>query len=434
MRILVTGAAGFIGSALLKSLIDDSAAPEIVAVDLTEPPAWAAAGPVHWICGGVDDCTVMDAIFRDEFDLVFHLSSVPGALAEADPRLGRRVNLHASLDLLERLAATSRCPRVVYASSIAVYGPSSGPVSSRTPPRPAITYGTHKRIVEIALADHSRRGEMSGISVRLPGIVARPGTAAGFGSAFMSELLHALAAGEPYCCPVSPGATMWWLSIVAAVNNLMHAAAIAHCGTIQLPALHLTVEDVVEGFAEADGMERASLVQYRPDERMEATYGRFPELDAAEERALGFTDDGSVATLIRNALAQAGKEWGDMQEGSRRSSCSLRRSHRRRRISQGTCDRTVGVPPFPRLRCCRAVAIWTAFRMTKGDSTSLKRGRRASCSGDLDRLLLIGPSSAGWVATSLAVTKPRRHLVIIPTGLSILRAHDVAISAGELRA
>jgi nucleoside-diphosphate-sugar epimerase len=305
MRILVTGAAGFIGSALSKSLIGDHSLPEIVAVDLAERPAWAAAGRVRWICGGVDDRAIMDAIFRAEFDLVFHLSSIPGALAESDPRLGRRVNLDASLDLLERLAATSRCPRVVYASSIAVYGPSSGPVGSRTPPRPAITYGAHKRMVEIALADHVRRGEMSGISVRLPGIVARPGPASGFGSAFMSELLHALAASEPYCCPVSPSATMWWLSISAAVNNLMHAGAIAHCGAVQLPALHLTIEEVVQGFPETCGAERASLIQYRPDDRIEATFGRFPELDVADERALGFADDGSVATLIRNALAQA---------------------------------------------------------------------------------------------------------------------------------
>ncbi len=305
MRILITGAAGFIGSALLKSLMGDPAVLEIVAVDLAERPAWAAAGRVRWICGGIDDRAVMDKIFRDEYDLVFHLSSIPGALAEADPRLGRRVNLDASLDLLERLAATSRCPRVVYASSIAVYGPSSDPVSSRTPPCPVITYGAHKRMVEIALADHTRRGEMSGISLRLPGIVARPGPATGFGSAFMSEFLHALAAGEPYCCPVSPSATAWWLSATQAVKNLVHAGAIAHCDAVQVPALCLTVEGIVDGIAEVYGAERASLIQYRPVDRIEATFGRFPELDVADERALGFTDDGSVAKLIMSALPQA---------------------------------------------------------------------------------------------------------------------------------
>jgi hypothetical protein len=97
---------------------------------------------------------------------------------------------------------------------------------------------------------------------------------------------------------------MWWLSVAQAVNNLIHAGAIAHCGAVQLPALHLTIEEVVKGFAETCGTERASLVQYRPDDRIEATFGRFPELDVAVERALGFTDDGSVATLIRSALAQ----------------------------------------------------------------------------------------------------------------------------------
>ena len=96
---------------------------------------------------------------------------------------------------------------------------------------------------------------------------------------------------------------MWWLSAVAAVNNLKHTGAIAHCGTVQLPALHLTIGEVVEAVAEVVGTVRTSLVQCRSDGRIEATFGRFPELDIADELALGFTDDGSVAMLIRNALA-----------------------------------------------------------------------------------------------------------------------------------
>ncbi len=96
---------------------------------------------------------------------------------------------------------------------------------------------------------------------------------------------------------------MWWLSIVQAVNSLIHAGAIAYCGVVQLPALRLTAAEIVDGLAEAFGKQRASLVRYCPDDRIEATFGRLPELDVTDERALGFADDGSAAMLIRNALA-----------------------------------------------------------------------------------------------------------------------------------
>ena len=119
-------------------------------------------------------------------------SAWPADWPSAEPALGRRVNLDASLTLFDRLRSAGGRPRVVYASSIAVYGDmGAGPVSSETPARPLITYGAHKRMVEIALSDLTRRGEASGIAVRLPGIVARPGVSTGLGSAFMSDLLHA---------------------------------------------------------------------------------------------------------------------------------------------------------------------------------------------------------------------------------------------------
>ncbi|CCD90718.1 conserved hypothetical protein [Bradyrhizobium sp. ORS 375] len=234
---------------------------------------------------------------------MFHLASIPGARAEAEPALGRRVNLDASLDLLQWLAVARQRPRVVYASSIAVYGPVADTVlSPRTEPRPATTYGAHKRMVEIAVADHTRRGELSGVSLRLPGIVARPRPVSGFGSAFMSELLHALAAGERYNCPVSAAATCWWLSQKAVVDHLVLAGTTDICGPLQLPALHLSVAEVVEGLVQLFGAERARLVSFAPDQRIEAVFGRYPPLDAQAEMALGFAHDGSVAAMITHAL------------------------------------------------------------------------------------------------------------------------------------
>ena len=177
MRILVTGAAGFLGRALLRTMASRAPDDEITALDVTANSSEAAApGQISWLSGAVDDREVMEKAGLQDFDIIYHLVSVPGALAEREPALGRRVNLDATLDLFDRLAASGRRPRVIYASSVAVYGEMEGrPIGADSPTRPTSTYGAHKRMAEIALADHSRRGGLSGIALRLPGLVARHG-------------------------------------------------------------------------------------------------------------------------------------------------------------------------------------------------------------------------------------------------------------------
>jgi nucleoside-diphosphate-sugar epimerase len=304
LRTLVTGAAGFIGARLLKSLLVDPSVDEITAVDLAPAPPEPFAKRLRWVRGAIDDPAVLDEIFTERFDQVFHLASVAGGRAEREPALGRRVNLDASLNLLDRLTVAGRRPRVVYASSIAVYGDmGAGPVSSKTPTRPMITYGAHKRMVEIALSDLTRRGDISGIAVRLPGIVARPSASTSLGSAFMSDLLRAFAEGRPYVCPVSPEATCWWMSAACVVRNLRLAAAIDAVGEVQLPALRLSVREVVDALAGAYGQTGRSLVQFAPDPFIEGVFGRYPRLDTADSEALGFIDDGAASSLIAAALA-----------------------------------------------------------------------------------------------------------------------------------
>ena len=254
--------------------------------------------------GALDDRDVMERAGLQDFDVIYHLASVPGALSEREPARGRRVNLDATLDLFDRLAASGRRPRVVYASSVAVYGDMDGrPIGVDSPARPTSTYGAHKRMAEIALSDHSRRGELSGIALRLPGLIARPGKSAGFGSAFMSELPRAYASGQPCVCPVSPEATAWWMSAGCAALNLLRAASIDVCGEVQLPALRLSVAEVLDALSDLFGPDRRSLISFKPDERIEAQFGRFPELSTAADEALGFADDGLPITLIKEALA-----------------------------------------------------------------------------------------------------------------------------------
>ncbi len=305
MRILVTGAAGFLGRALLRTMASRAPDDEITALDVTANSSEAAApGQISWLSGAVDDREVMEKAGLQDFDIIYHLVSVPGALAEREPALGRRVNLDATLDLFDRLAASGRRPRVIYASSVAVYGEMEGQsIGAHSPTRPTSTYGAHKRMAEMALADHSRRGGLSGIALRLPGLIARPGKTTGFGSAFMSELPRAYAAAEPYVCPVSDQATAWWMSVSCAASNLARAASIDVCGELQLPALRLSVAEIVDALSDLFGPDRRALISFNPDQRIEALFGRFPELATAKEEALGFAHDGTPIKLVKEALA-----------------------------------------------------------------------------------------------------------------------------------
>jgi nucleoside-diphosphate-sugar epimerase len=214
------------------------------------------------------------------------------------------VHLDATLALFDRRADGSRPARVVFASSIAVYGAldPDAAVHEATPPAPALSYGAHKLMAEIQLADLSRRGLLDGVSLRLPGIVARPASPTGHGSAFMSDLIRHAAAGTPYDCPVSAQARCWWMSRRCCVRNLLHAASFDTLSlplqrVVQLPVIAATVQEV----AAAAG--RQPQVRYRPNEALEALFGRMPALQTPLARELGFADDGSLHELVRHALA-----------------------------------------------------------------------------------------------------------------------------------
>ncbi len=146
MRILVTGAAGFLAAALVNTLASRKSDHETTAIDLEPNDRAGASGRARWIEGSLDDPETLETARLHTYEVVFHLASVPGGLAEREPPLGRRVNLDATINLFERLAASRQRPRVVFASSVAVYGEMDGrPIGSDSPTRPTITYGAHKR-------------------------------------------------------------------------------------------------------------------------------------------------------------------------------------------------------------------------------------------------------------------------------------------------
>jgi nucleoside-diphosphate-sugar epimerase len=284
-RILITGADGFVGRAVARAL----PAGRLRLVDRRRPDVPGA----ECIAADLTDKGALPGLLQG-IDAVVHLAALPGGAAEADPAASRAINLDASLNLIE--AASGRA-RFVYASSIAVFGaPLPGRVDDATPVRPAMTYGAHKAMVELALADAIRRGDIEGIALRLPGIVARPPTPSGLKSAFLSELFWAIRDGSPYTVPVGPEATVWLMSAGCAAANLIHALGLPSGPAITLPALRTTIAGLVDAIAGG----RRAAVAYAPDAELEAQVGRQPPLETPLADSLGFRHDGDPATLVQS--------------------------------------------------------------------------------------------------------------------------------------
>lgn len=310
MRILITGADGFIGRALVNSLssgaLDATAPPELVLIDRCFARQDAAPG-VSKIPGDLEDADLLRRATNKGVDCVFHLASVPGGAAEADFDLGHRANLLATMQLLDALRRQKRPARVVFASTIGVYGvPMPSRIDEELMPSPSLSYGAQKLMGEIMIHDMSRRGLIDGRSLRLPGIVARP-QASGMLSAFLSELIRCLAAGQPFTCPVSADGMSWWMSRACVVENLLHAARLDSDRARQrsawlLPVLHASIGDVVNALAKVHGADRRGLVTYQPNAALQAQFASYPPLVCPASLAAGFRNDGTLENLVTRAL------------------------------------------------------------------------------------------------------------------------------------
>ena len=307
----MTGADGFVGRALVRRLLADGLngvdVDEIVAVDIRFERG--APERVSQCVGSVDDSTLLSEVCKDPLDAVFHLASLPGGAAERDFELGRRINLDATLLLLDLLRKQPSPPRLVFASSIAAYGELTGDhVDESTPPAPELTYGAHKLASEVLIADATRRGWVRGVSLRLPGIVARPGDGAGLISAFMSQLFWTLRAGEAITLPVSAEGSAWWLSVGTCVDNLLQGArvgfdTIGPSRVVIMPALHLSLAQVVDAIGHVSGFNTRRLVTYAPDPAVQRLLASYPPLFTPRAEALGFRHDGSAEALALRATS-----------------------------------------------------------------------------------------------------------------------------------
>ena len=316
MKVLITGGAGFLGQRLARALlarghlsgVDGSARTidKIVLLDAAPPPAPLEDPRLEANIGDFVDPDQLAAALDEHTEAVFHLAAVVSGQAEADFDLGMRVNLDGPRRLLERCRALGRRPRVVFTSSVAVYG---GALPELVPEdaalNPQSSYGAQKAIGELLLADYSRKGYIDGRVLRLPTISVRPGkpnaAASSFASGIVREPLH----GQNAVCPVAPGTRLWLLSPRGAIDNLiagyeLPSEVLGMRRSINLPGLSITAGAMVEALARVAGPAVAARVRWEPDPRIESIVGTWPAAwDMRRALELGMRAESDFDTVIR---------------------------------------------------------------------------------------------------------------------------------------
>lgn len=308
-NVLITGAGGFVGSALARRIAESAGGNTsrltLVDVTLPDPPPGARC-----ITGDLADPAVLNEMLGSAPDVVFHLAGILGGAAETNYDLSRKVNIDATMTLLEALRNPQRPPRVIFASTIAVFGaPLPELVNDETIPLPMMTYGAQKLMIEAVVTQFTSRGWIDGLSLRFPGIVAREDADARLKSAYLNTVFFEIAKGRDFVMPVSPAATTWLLSRPALIDALCHAAEIKsdHLPSQRafiLPALRVQMDQLVAQIIKKCP-HSAPQVRYEPDPALEAQFGRYPPLDTSLADRLGFVHDGDIETLVRNALTSS---------------------------------------------------------------------------------------------------------------------------------
>ncbi len=301
MKIAVIGAGGFVGARVVAQLADMAEVTEIRAMD--RAPV-AQGEKITAFQGDFSDPSVRDPAV-DGVDAVICLASILGGAAEADYALARRVNVDATLDLIDHLKATAPGTRFVFASTIAAYGkPLPDPVTDATPLAPSMVYGAQKVMIEVALSNFATRGWLDAVSLRPSGVMARDGADAALKSAFMSRLFYCVKRGQDITLPVAKDSCTWLASVENVAKNFVHAALLPELGknrAFTLPALAITYGDLVAALKRRFP-DSPSKVTFEPDAATVALFGSSPQLITQTANALGFSRDADADALVASAL------------------------------------------------------------------------------------------------------------------------------------
>lgn len=319
MKVIITGGAGFVGMQLARklakrgSLADSNgtrtAITEIVLFDQVEAAPFPASSKIRVtsIAGEISDARAVRALFDRPDTAVFHLASVVSAGGEQDFDLAMRVNLDGNLHILESARALGSRPRVVFASSIAVFGGAAMPkvVSDTTKQTPQTTYGMTKAIGELLINDYTRKGFIDGRSARLPTVIIRPGKPNKAASSFASGVFREPLNEQPCALPVGLDTVMPVAGYRTIVDGFIHlhdldGAKLGDDRAVSLPALDLTVGEMVAGLRRVAGDRRLGEITVAPDPAIERIVATWPVGSNADRaQALGLPRDPDLDSIIR---------------------------------------------------------------------------------------------------------------------------------------
>lgn len=300
MTILVTGASGFLGGAIARALATRS---DVFGLDLVPPAADASWRP---LVGPLADIASLHP-GGPAPDLVVHCAGVVAAASEADPDLAFAANVEGTRALLAWCRGLARPPRVVFASSVAVFGGGDAVVDEASPVRPNSTYGATKAVAETLVADATRRGEIEGVVVRLPVVAPRPSRIGRAGAGYASPLIRAVREGRPFVAPLPadraiPVALLAsTLDLVLRLSTRPDPPPLAH-----VPSLAIRGEALVAAL-ERHGITASRLVDFAPDPATESLVAGWPERLAS--RLPDAVSPGDLATFVADCLAAAGTSY-----------------------------------------------------------------------------------------------------------------------------
>ncbi|MBE7211478.1 MAG: SDR family oxidoreductase [Gluconacetobacter diazotrophicus] len=321
MRVMILGAAGMIGRKLVERMARDggiagTAVDHLLLADVIEPPEPDGFSvPVETVATDLSAPGAAERLLSSRPDLVFHLAAIVSGEAEADLPKGYRVNLDGTRALLDAIRAEherdpSWCPRVVYSSSLAVFGGAlPDEIDDDFAPTPQTSYGTQKLMGELLLADYSRRGILRGVGIRLPTIVVRPGKPNRAASGFYSGIIREPLAGLPAVLPVPDTLRHWMTSPRSAVGFLLHAATLDQAAldgrpNLTMPGVSVTVAEQIEALREIAGDKAVALIRREPDPAvLDLVSGWAQRFAPRRAAALGFTAEQHFIDMVRAHVA-----------------------------------------------------------------------------------------------------------------------------------